>query len=285
MSAPTLEWGFGMGRFSRSWKMFTASWRVLRSRKELAVFPVLSGAAGLLAVIVFLTPAVFTVDFGGDGGPTAGTYVLLVAFYLVSAYVAIFFNAALVSQAHIALKGGDPSVAGGLRAAGAMAGRLVPWALLSATVSLILRMIEERLGFLGRIIAGLIGMAWQLVTYLVLPVMVLEEAPTKPAVKRSAEMFRNTWGENVLGNVGIGAVGFLLFLPVVALVVLGSVAGGALAWVLFALAVLWFLAAIVVTSALSGIYQTALYHYAASRDVPQEFAGIDFGHAFPPKRR
>jgi len=275
-----------MGRFSRSWQMFKASWRVLRSRKELAVFPVLSGAAALLVAIIFLTPAVFTVDFDSEGnGATPGTYVLLGLFYLASAYVAIFFNAALISQAHIALKGGDPSVAGGLRTAGSMAGRLFPWALLSATVSMIIRAIEERLGFLGRIIGGLVGMAWNLVTYLVLPVMVLEGATTKPAVKRSAELFRNTWGENVLGNVGIGAVGFLLFLPCIVLVALGVAAGGAVAWVLFGLAVLWFLGSIIVTSALSGIYQTALYHFAAERSVPQEFAGADLDHAFPPKRR
>ncbi|GAB1512318.1 DUF6159 family protein [Actinophytocola sp. KF-1] len=273
-----------MGRFKRSWKMFRASWRVLRSRKELAVFPVLSGAAGLVVAIVFLTPAVFTVDVD-DGRATPGTYALLAGFYLVSAYVAIFFNAALISQANIALKGGDPRVANGLRVAGTMAGRLLPWALLSATVSMVLRLIEERLGFLGRLVAGLAGMAWNLVTYLVLPVMVLERATTKPAVKRSAELFRGTWGENVLGNVGIGAIGFLLFLPCVLLVVLGGVAGGAVAWVCFGLAVLWFLASIVVTSALSGIYQTALYHYAADREVPQEFAGADLAGAFPPKRR
>lgn len=275
-----------MSRFARSWRMFTASWRVLLSRKELAVFPLLSGAAELVVAIVFLTPAVFTIDFDArDGGATAGTYILLVVFYLVAAYVAIFFNAALISQAHIALKGGDPSVAGGLRTAGSMAGRLFPWAALTATVSLVIRMIEERLGFIGRIVGGLIGMAWNLVTYLVLPVMVLESATTKPAVRRSAELFRTTWGENVLGNVGIGAVGFLLFLPCVALVVLGTVAGGAVAWVLFGLAVLCFLAAIIVTSTLSGIYQTALYHYAAERSVPREFATADLGHAFPPKRR
>jgi hypothetical protein len=274
-----------MGRFKRSWQMFTASWRVLRSRKELAVFPLLSGAAGLVVAIIFLTPAVFTVDFDGDGGATPGTYALLAGFYLVSAYVAIFFNAALISQANIALRGGDPGVANGLRVAAAMAGRLLPWALLSATVSMVLRIIAERFGFLGRIVAGLAGMAWNLVTYLVLPVMVLERATTKPAVKRSAELFRGTWGENVLGNVGIGAIGFLLFLPCVLLVVLGAVAGGAVAWVLFGLAVLWFLASIVVTSALSGIYQTALYHYAAEREVPHEFAGADLAGAFPPKRR
>ena len=89
-----------MGRFARSVQMFKASWRVLWSRKELAVFPLLSGAAGLVVAIIFLTPAVFTVDLNdSNGGATPATYILLIAFYLVSAYVAIFFNAALIFAA------------------------------------------------------------------------------------------------------------------------------------------------------------------------------------------
>jgi hypothetical protein len=275
-----------MGRFGRSWQMFKASWRVLRSRKELVVFPVLSGAAGLVVAIIFFTPALFTLDYDSDdGGATPATYAFLAGFYLVSAYVANFFNAALISQAHIALKGGDPTVAGGLRTAGSMAGRLLPWALLSATVSMILRIVAERLGFLGRIIAGLAGLAWNLVTYLVLPVMVLEGATTKPALKRSADLFRGTWGENVLGNAGIGVVSVLMIVPSILLIVLGGLAGGATAVVLLGIAVLWFLVTVVVTSALSGIYQTALYLYAAGRETPREFADIDLGHAFPPKSR
>lgn len=273
-----------MGRFATSWRMFKASWHVLRSRKELAVFPVLSGIAGLLVAVVFLTPAVFTIDFDREQA-TPGTYVLLVAFYLVSAYVAIFFNAALVSQANIALRGGDPSVAGGLRVAGANWARILPWALLSATVSLILRVIEERLGFLGRLVAGLIGMAWNLVTYLVLPVLVLEGVGTKDALRRSGELFRRTWGENVLGNAGIGVFGFLLFLPCVLLVALGAAAGGATALACVIIAVLWGLLAVIVTAALSGIYQTALYRYAADGEAASEFAGANLGQAFPPRRR
>jgi uncharacterized protein DUF6159 len=273
-----------LGRFATSWRMFKASWHVLRSRKELAVFPVLSGLAGLLVAVVFLTPAVFTVDFDREQA-TPATYVLLACFYVVAAYVAIFFNAALVSQANIALQGGDPSVAAGLKVAGANWARLVPWALLSATVSLILRIIEERLGVVGRIVAGLIGMAWNLVTYLVLPVLVIEGTGTKDALRRSADLFRRTWGENVLGNVGIGVFGFLMFLPCVALVALGAAAGGATALVCVVIAVVWGLLTVVVSAALSGIYQTALYRYAADGATAPAFAEANLGHAFPPKRR
>jgi hypothetical protein len=271
-----------MGRFARSWHMFKASWRVLRSRKELAVFPVFSGIAGLAVAVVFLTPALFTLD--PDGRPTFGSWALLVGFYLCSAYVAIFFNTALISQANIALNGGDPSVAGGLKVAGSHWLRILPWALLSATVSMILRAIEERLGFLGRIITGMVGMAWTLVTYLVLPVLVLERSGTKESIKRSVALFRNTWGENVLGNAGIGVFGFLLFLPAMALFVLGVLAGGATLAVCFGIAVLWGLLVGITVAALSGIYQTALYRYAAEGTTPPAFADADLGHAFPQRR-
>ena len=273
-----------MGRFARSWQIFKASWRVLRSRKELAVFPLLSGLATLVVAASFLTPALFTIRDSASDRPTAASYLLFLGFYLVTAYVTIFFNAALISQANVALSGGDPSVAGGLRVAGANWLRILPWALLSATVSLVLRAIEERLGFLGRIVIGLIGMAWQLVTYLVLPVLVLEGIGTRDSVKRSADMFKRTWGENVLGNAGIGVISFLAFLPGVALIALGVSAGGATLLACVVVAVLWLIVVAIASAALSGIYQTALYRYAADGAVAPAFAQADLGHAFPAKR-
>jgi hypothetical protein len=273
-----------VGRFARSWQIFKASWQVLRSRKELAVFPLLSGLASLLVAASFLTPALFTIRDSANDSPTAASYLLFVGFYLVTAYVTIFFNTALISQANLALSGGEPSVANGLRVAGANWARILPWALLSATVSLVLRAIEERLGFLGRIVIGLIGMAWQLVTYLVLPILVLEGIGTKDSVKRSVDMFKRTWGENVVGNAGIGVISFLAMLPGVLVIVLGATAGGATLLACLVVGVLWMIAVAIASAALSGIYQTALYRYAASGDVVPAFAGADLGHAFRAKR-
>jgi uncharacterized protein DUF6159 len=266
-----------MGRFATSWRMFKASWHVLRSRKELAVFPVLSVLSSLVVLVVFLTPAVFT---SNDGRPGALGYVLFVACYLATAYVTIFFNAALISQADIALSAGDPSVAGGLKAAGRIAGKLLPWALLTATVSLVLRAIEERFGFLGRIVAGLIGMAWALVTYLVLPILVLENLGTKEAIRKSVALFRDTWGENVIGNAGIGLIGALLLLPSFVLVALGASAGGATFLALVIIAVAWGLLASIVMAALSVIYQTALYRFAAEGVTAPAFGDVDLRGAF-----
>jgi hypothetical protein len=274
-----------MGRLARSYALFTASLRVLRAHKDLAWFPVLAGIAGLLVAGAFLTPAFFTAHVQtGDVQPTPGTWVLLAAFYLVSAFVTIFFNAALISQADVALRGdgGVPGVGAGLAAAGRRWPALLGWAGVTATVSLVLRTLEERLGFLGQIVSSLVGMAWRVTTFLVLPVVLLEGTGVRDGVKRSVELFRRTWGENVAGTAGIGLVGFLLTLVGYA-VFLGAgflLGGSATMFVCVGLAIVWTLLVAVFVTTLSGIYQTALYRYAADGVVPGEFAAVDFAGAF-----
>lgn len=274
-----------MGRLARSYALFVASLRVLRAHKGLAWFPVLAGIAGLLVAAAFLTPAFFTVDLAGEHfRPSVGTYVLLAAFYLVSAFVTIFFNAALISQADLALRGdgGVPGVGAGMAAAGRRWPVLLGWAGLTATVSVVLRTIEERLGFLGSIISGLIGLAWRLTTFLVLPVVMLEGAGVRGSVKRSVELFRRAWGENVAGTAGLGLIGFLLTLAgYVVFLGAGFLLGGtATVFVAVGLAIVWTLLVAVFTTTLSGIYQVALYRYAADGVVPGEFASVDFAGAF-----
>ncbi|MEU5265440.1 DUF6159 family protein [Amycolatopsis sp. NPDC021455] len=274
-----------MGRLARACALFVASFRVLRAHKGLAWFPVLAGIAGLLVAAAFLTPAFFTAHVQTGGvRPSVGTYVLLGAFYLVSAFVTIFFNAALISQADVALRGdgGVPGVGAGLAAASRRWPALLGWAGLSATVSLVMRTLEERLGFLGSIVSGLIGLAWRLTTFLVLPVVMLEGTGVRDSVKRSVELFRRAWGENVAGTAGLGLIGFLLTLTgYVVFLGAGFLLGGtATVFVAVGLAIVWTLLVAVFTTTLSGIYQTALYRYAADGVVPGEFASIDFSEAF-----
>lgn len=273
-----------MGRVTRSYALFVASFRVLRAHKGLTWFTVLAGVAGLFVAGAFLTPAFFAshVEITDHHRLTAGSWVLLAAFYVVSAFVAVFFNAALISQTDVALRGGTPGVGAGLAAAASRWPALLGWAGVSATVSLVLRAVEERLGFLGSIVSGLVGLAWRLTTFLVLPIVMLEGAGVKAGVKRSVELFRRTWGENVVGTAGIGAAGVILSLAgYVVLLLAGFLLGGtATLFVCVGLAVVWTLLIAVFTTTLTGIYQTALYRYAADGVVPGEFASVDFAEAF-----
>jgi hypothetical protein len=271
-----------MGRFETSWEIAKRSWAVLRSDKTLAWFPVLS-ALGSIAVILVLGGlfAVAGIDSSASGDSLQPIgYVLIVVAYIALAIVQTYFLAGLVAGADQRLRGQNSSVRSALEIANSRLHRLLPWAVVTATVTMVLQAIEERFGLVGTIVARLVGLAWNLVTFLVVPILVLEDLGVGDALKRSKDLFKKTWGENVIGQFGLGAVGFLLMLPGLLLIGVGVAIGVAGVIVLGALGVAWLIASAVVVSALSGIYRTALYHYAAYGQVPGEFSGIDFDQAF-----
>ena len=153
-------------------------------------------------------------------------------------------------------------------------------------VSGIIRAIEERGGIFRRIIGGMLGLAWALITYLVLPVVVLEGLTVREAITRSKELFVKTWGETVSGEIGMGLIGFLaLVVPMPVLFLLGS--GGDQNRLVLAVgvAIVWVLLISVVMGALNMIFRVALYQYAADGQAPEGFEDLDLGEVFPPKRR
>lgn len=275
-----------MTRFQTSWAIAKRSWAVLRSDKSLAWFPVLS-AIGSLIVIVALGGliALMGIDSSstGDSLQPIG-WVLIVVTYLALAMVQTYFLAALVAGADMRLRGTDSTVRTALDVANSRLHRLLPWAIVTATVTMVLQAIEERFGIVGRIVAGLVGLAWNLVTFLVVPILVLEDLAVRPALTRSKDLFKKTWGENVIGQGGLGLVGFVAMLPGMLAIFIGISLGTAGLIVFGAIGVVWILVASVVVSALSGIYRTALYHFAARGEVSGEFSDINFHDAFQPRR-
>lgn len=261
-----------------------SSWEVIKADKELLLLPLISGAASLIIAASFVIP--LFIAGGGEARMTGGRILGLILMYFVLAYITIFFNAALISAAHERLGGGDPTIGSALRGAGRRAGRILPWAFISAVVSMILRAIEERAGFIGQIVTAMAGVAWAVVTFLVLPIIVIEGLGAGKAIKKSGSLLRDTWGENLAAQVGFGLLGFLLILPTAALIAIGAGAGGAAGGALIGLGVLWGIAAAVVLAALSAVYQTALYHFAVDGQVPSGYfdAGV-MQSAFGVKRR
>jgi hypothetical protein len=271
-----------MGRFQMSWEIAKRSWAVLRADKTLAWFPVLSALGSL--VVFGIIGGLFLVA-GIDDSSTGTTlqpigWVLIVVMYLALAMVQTYFLAGLVAGADLRLRGQDSTLKGALEIANSRLHRLLPWAIVTATVTMVLQAIEERFGIVGTIVARLVGLAWNLVTFLVVPILVLEDLGVGDALKRSKDLFKKTWGENVIGQFGLGAVGMLLALPGLILIGVGVAIGTAGIIVLGAIGVIWLVASAVIVSALSGIYRTALYHYAANGQVPGEFSDIDFSQAF-----
>lgn len=266
-------------RFAQSWSLVKASASVLRSDKELLLFPLLSGVASLIVIASFFIPAVLGGVFTGreKGELDLVMYAVLFAFYVVQYFVIIFFNSALVGAALIRLRGGDPTVADGFRIALSKLPAILGYAVISATVGMILRALQERAGFIGRFVVGLIGMAWTVASFLVVPVLVNNDVGPIDAVKRSAELLKKTWGQNLIGNTGIGLVfGLALFALILVGGTLAALAGGnGMSTLAIAIGVVAFVAVlmlILIQAALQGVYSAALYRYAAEGE-----AGAGFG--------
>ena len=274
-------------RFSRSWTLVKASAGVLRSDKELLLFPVVSAICTALVAATFILPAIGMRLFDA-AEPDLRHYFLAFAFYLCQYFVIFFFNTALVGAAMIRLDGGDPTVADGLRIAWSKAGAILGYAAIAATVGLLLKMLEQRAGLLGRIVIALIGTAWTLATFMVVPILVARDIGPLDAVKESAQLLKRTWGENLIGNAGIGLafglVTVLVAIALIALVIGAAVTMGATAAIAIAILgalALGFLA--VIQAALAGVYSAALYRFASEGIAPAGFDGGQLQAAFAPK--
>lgn len=277
------------GSFANSWALVKASAAVLRMDKELMVFPVLSGIATVLIVASFLIPVTVLggVQALADGQGSYLAFAVGFLFYLIQYTVVFFFNSALVGAALIRLGGGDPTVSDGLAIASKRMGAIVGYAAMAATVGMLLQAVSQRSGFLGRIVMGLVGLAWTLATYLAVPILVTKDVGPLDAVKESAALFRRTWGEQVVGNFGlgwaVGLAGISWGIVSVGLMVLGAQFSGWGAATAGVVAVTGFLLLAVVSSALKGIYTAALYRYAETGDAGY-FDSAVVADAFRPRR-
>jgi hypothetical protein len=260
-------------RLKRSFRLVGASAEVLRQDKHLMLFPIISGLALMLVLAAFALPLLGMASIDGIG--RGGAYSAAFLFYVVQYFVIFYFNTALVGAVMIRLDGGNPSLGDGLRIANGRIGAILGYAVISATVGVILRAIQERVGFIGRFIVGLIGAGWAVATFLVVPVIVSSERGAIDAISESTALLKRTWGENVAGQVGMSAAFGLLYFGLAAGAVLLALmlattgAAPALLAVFAVFVVLAFLGCMLVHATLSGIYSAVLYRYAAGgSDAP-----------------
>ena len=266
-----------MGKFSNSWELMKASWNILKLDKEMLVFPLLSAISAIIVTLSFVTP-LFLMENGAvfsglvESENKVPVYLLLFLFYFCNYLVMIFFNSAIVICATIRMNGGDPTVADGLRLAFKRLPLIAGWAVVASSVGMILRMIEERVGIIGRIITALIGMAWTVTSFLVIPIMVVDKRGPIEALKESAHLLRKTWGEQLISNFSFGLIFILLGIPAVVLIILGAMSGEVTLIITFVvIAAIYLIILALIQSTLQGLFQAALFKYARSGSVPEGF--------------
>jgi MFS family permease len=262
-------------RLSNTWELIKESAAVLRADKELIIYPIVSSIGVLIVSALFLVPVILggitdRILTGGSNQTTIVGFAILFAFYFAQYFVIIFANSALIGAAMIRLRGGDPTLGDGFRIAFSHVGVILGYALIASTVGMILRTLaNRRQSTLGRLAISLVGMAWNLATFLAVPVLVVEDVGPFEAIRRSTQLLKKTWGEQIVGNFGIGGVFGLISIAYALIlgVPLGYLAftleSPALFVVLVVLLVVGFVIVGLLSSTLSGIFAASVYRYAA----------------------
>jgi hypothetical protein len=229
-------------------------------------------------------PTLSTIDTSAVAGESddPGAVLLLVGIITAMALsiISVFFNGALVAGAHERLSGGDPTVRSAVGRAFSRLPGLLPWAILTGTVGLILQAARERAGWLGRFVVNMVGMAWQTATFLVVPAIVIDDHGAVSGLKASAALLKRTWGENIAARVGFGLLGFVAIIPAVLVVVATGALGGAALVLGILVAVPYLALVVVVLTALNAVFQTALYLYATTGSVPAGFDASNLQASF-----
>jgi hypothetical protein len=271
-----------MGSVSRGFRLARASWWVVKEDRELLWLPVISFACSLAVM------AVFGLGMLGIGLPeqgrsvSPGIYVLGFCMYVALSFVTIYFNAAVIGTAMKRLQGEDAKIADGLALARQHIGKIFVWALITATIGMILRQIQENAGILGRIVIGLVGIAWSVLTYFVVPVLLYEPVGVGQSIKRSGQIFRERWGEQFIGNATIGLAVVIIGIPVV---LVGALVTAVVAPVGIVLLIVSVGALIAIGAACSGVFNAALYRYATTGEASGAFSLEDMNASFRPRRR
>ncbi len=276
-----------MGTLSRTWRIMRASWEVLKKDTELLVFPLLSSIATVLVMGSFALPllgegGLQSLSRMGENDPLA--YVWLFLFYVATSFVIIFFNSAIVGCALARMMGKDPTVRFGLRVAWRRMSHILLWALATSTVGFLLRTVEERVGFAGRLVVAALGMAWSATSFLVVPVLVHRGSGPVEAYKESVTMLKHTWGEQITGTVSFAVLFAVLGIPPVVLLVGIALTGSGLAiGAALVVSVVYLVLLALVQSTLQAIYQAALYCYARAGSAPVGFDEGVLAGSFRPK--
>ncbi len=270
----------------RTWKLIKLSWGVLQGDRKLVAFPLLSGVAFVILAVLLtgLGTGIGMLDRLSTGTELSGAdFGLLAIIYFLLAFVVIYFNAALAGAAMVRLAGGNPTMADGFRMANQRLPQIAGWAVIAATVGLILQVLrsQSRDNMIGQIALSIVGGVWAYLTFFVVPVLVAESIGPIAEIRRSSSLFKRTWGDQVVANFGFSIVGFVAVLlaaiPAIVIAQVSPVAGIAIGVVTVGLA-------IATVSTLETIFKAALYGYVADGRVGDGFTKEALESAYGPKR-
>jgi hypothetical protein len=277
----------------RGWDLTKKAWGVVRANPGLVKLPIYGGIFAFIGFVVLGIPGLLLLGQNGAGTPQqVGGAILLIAGSYLSSFSVIYFNVALAASADAAFRGADASTSVGLAVARQRRGVIAAWAAIAALVSLFFNILRNQNGLLGPIAAALGAAIWSLITFLIVPVLAFEGLGPMEAIKRSASMFRDKWGQQITGDIAIGAITGLAILVSVLVclagffvLLSGSTVAVAAGGGLLILGVVAIIAAAVIGGAVRGVFGVALYRYIAEEQLVGPFTSEELERSVKPSKR
>ena len=261
-----------LDRLQRGLSIAGASLAVLRVYPQLVVFPLISMV--MLGAMLLGTGGLL-LSGHGNGRTAALHLAAILLFYMAATLVSVFFNAALVACVHAALEGRPVALGAGLAVAASRLPQILGWTLFAGTLGLVIAMAGDllrRLGILGAVIGVGAPIGWGVMTFLVVPVLVMEGPGPLRCLERCVRLIRADWGEALGVETGVGLLHALALVPVL-LVVLAAAAAQVPLVVALVPGALFLPVALGGIAALDMIYRTAVYLHAATGALPPAIGG------------
>ena len=212
---------------------------------------------------------------------SAGQWLVMVVVGVLVMFVSVVSHATIIARVMARFHGQSVTNAQAARAALTKTPQLLAWAFINYVVISILRSIGNR-GILGALVGALLRAGWMLASFFVVPVILFEDKGAVAAIKRSVELCRSRWGENIVGNGALGLIAFVaILLDVLVAVVLGLVFAplGAVVGVIGLAAIL------LVLTVATAAFNAALYWYAVTDQSPGQYSVGDLQSAYRQKGR
>jgi hypothetical protein len=273
----------GEPRGRRTSRLLRASFSVLREDPELLVFPAVAMTLTLLLGVVSFA---LSVGHGASAHNASSVifFASLLAAYPIT-FVSLYCGVALAAVLAGRLEGRPLTRGDGWQAARERIGIIAAWTLMVCTVGAALRLIERYVPLGARIIVAIVDLSWTLATMFAVPVLAYENLGPVDVLRRSSRIFRQRWGTQVGGIVGIGVASFFIYIPFVVLLIAGVGTAGATGVLLTVLGGGGLFAAIAAQTAMDQVFRVFVYRNAVGLDTSAgPFSESDLQAPFARKR-
>jgi Family of unknown function (DUF6159) len=275
------------GRFSRGLRLVGIGFTMARDEPGLMAVPIVAFVIQLLilgAGTLLLLPGLRADSTSSNGGRvhlTPTQWLVTVVAGVLVMFVSVVSHATIIARVMARFHGQQISNGKAARAALTKSPHLLAWAFINYVVVTLLRNISNR-GIFGLLVGWILRAAWFFASFFVVPVILFEDRGAVSAIKRSAELCRQRWGENVIGNSVLGIIGFV---AVLADMVVAVALGAVFPPLGVAVGIIGLIVILLVLTVASAAFNAALYWYAMTDQAPGQYSVVDLQSAYRQRGR